>query len=610
MHDVAEFLKEHEPFTSLEPADLERLASRAKVEFFDAGTVIFGTGQPPPDEIRVIRKGAVELVEDGRVLDMLEEGELFGQAWMFTGLATGWEARAREDTLCYALAAEDVMPLTRGAAGLKFVARAILMLPRPGTADAPDPGEIQTAQQPARVLIREQPAICEPDLPLHEAARCMVDEGASSVLVRLEDGGFGILTDHDLRSRVIARGLSLDTPLREIVTTPVITARADQASTELILEMIDHGIRHLPVLSATGEVLGVVTDIDLLAEQARTPFVLRREIGDAGSAEELRDAAGRLGPTVVSLYQGGLAPAQISAIISVVIETLIRRAVELAVGAAGAPPASFAYLALGSHGRREAVPSSDVDSGMVWDDGGGVDASAYVHGIADQVNEMLVASGLQQDEHGLSAAGQVVARPASEWAETIGRWLEHPTGRSVMAVAVMLDGRSIHGPADAFGVFGAVRAAQSRPKDLRLLLRHALANKPPTGFLRNIVVEDSGEHRGTFDIKRGGLLPIVGIARYAGTAAGAESTSTIERLRAAGAAEVLRQSEATALEEAHRLMTALRMEHQVLQVEAGTSPDNYVDPKALNALTRRYLRDAFRLVSTTQKRLANELAWT
>lgn len=610
MHDVAEFLKEHEPFTSLEPADLDRLASRAQVEFFDAGTVIFGRGQPPPDEIRVIRKGAVELVENGRVVDLLEEGELFGQAWMFTGLATGWEARAREDTLCYALAAEDVMPLTQGPEGLRFVARAILMLPRPGAPDEADPGEIQTAQQPARVLIRERPAICEPDLPLREAARRMVDEGASSVLVRLEDGGFGILTDHDLRSRVVARGLSLDTPLREIVTTPVITARADQASTELILEMIDHGIRHLPVISATGEVLGVVTDVDLLAEQARTPFVLRREIADAGSAEELRDAAGRLGPTVVSLYQGGLAPAQISAIISVVIEALIRRAVELAVGAAGSPPTRFAYLALGSHGRREAVPSSDVDSGMVWEDGGGADVSAYVGRIAGQVNGMLVASGLQADEHGLSAAGQVVARPAGEWVETIGHWLEHPTERSVMAVAVMLDGRSIHGPADGFGVFAAVRAAQNRPRDLRLLLRHALANKPPTGFLRNIVVEDSGEHRGTFDIKRGGLLPIVGIARYAGTAAGAESTSTVERLRAAGAAEVLPQSDATALEEAHRLMTALRMEHQVLQLEAGARPDNYLDPKALNALTRRYLRDAFRLVSTTQKRLANELAWT
>ena len=86
MHDVAEFLKAQEPFSGLDEAKLDRLAERAKVEFFTAGTTIFKQGRPPPDEIRVIRRGAVELVDRGRVLDLLEDGEMFGQAWMFSGL--------------------------------------------------------------------------------------------------------------------------------------------------------------------------------------------------------------------------------------------------------------------------------------------------------------------------------------------------------------------------------------------------------------------------------------------------------------------------------------------------------------------------------------------
>ena len=291
MHDVAEFLKAHEPFSGLDEADLDRLAERAKVEFFTAGTVIFSRDQPPPDEIRVIRRGAVELVERGRVLDLLEEGDTFGQAWMFSGLPTGWEARAREDTLCYALAADDVVPLLSGPAGLRFVARSLLMLPRPGEAEDSHFNGIDSAQQPAEALITERPVICEPSVSLREAARRMVETGASSVMVGLEDGEFGILTDHDLRSRVVAQGLSLDSPVRDVLTTPVFTARPDQPATELMLAMLGHGIRHLPVLSATDEVLGVVTDRDLLAAQARTPFVLRRAIADAGSAEELGEAA-------------------------------------------------------------------------------------------------------------------------------------------------------------------------------------------------------------------------------------------------------------------------------------------------------------------------------
>jgi len=137
MHDVAEFLKAHEPFGAVDETDLDRLAESTKVEFLTAGTVIFRQGEPPPDEIRVIRKGAVELTEHGRVLDLLEEGDMLGQAWMFSGLPTGWEARAREDTLCYVLAADVVVPFLSSLAGLRFMARSLLMLPRPGDAPAP-----------------------------------------------------------------------------------------------------------------------------------------------------------------------------------------------------------------------------------------------------------------------------------------------------------------------------------------------------------------------------------------------------------------------------------------------------------------------------------------
>ena len=574
MHDVAEFLKAHEPFSSLDGADLERLAERAQIEFFTAGTVIFKQGQQPPDEIRVLRKGAVELAEHGRVLDLLEEGEMFGQAWMFSGLPTGWEARAREDTLCYAIAAGDVLPFLGGPEGLRFVARSLLMLPRPGEPDG-GAAEIDASRQPAGTLVREQPLICGPDVSVRDAARGMVESGVSSVVVELDDGELGILTDNDLRSRVVAEGLSPETAVREVITTPVVTARADEPATDVMLTMLDHGIRHVPVISASDEVLGVVTDLDLL----------------------------------VALHRGGLGAGQVSAVISVVVEALVRRMVELAEETAGPPPAEFAWLWLGSHGRREAAPSSDVDSGLVWEDGGDPAVGAYMRGMAEQVAGLLEATELRSDAHGVTAAGPVMAQSAGAWEAAIGRWLDDPTEESLMAISILLDGRSGDGQAAAKRILSAVRDAKRRPAMLRLLLRLALASRPPTGFLRDFVVEHSGEHRGSFDIKRGGLMPIVGIARYAGLAAGATSTSTVARLRAAGAAGVLAESEATTLAEAWGLMAELRMEHQVRELEVGTEPDDYVDPKTLDALTRNHLREAFRLVAVIQKRLGTGLAW-
>jgi CBS domain-containing protein len=137
------------------------------------------------------------------------------------------------------------------------------------------------------------------------------------------------------------------------------------------------------------------------------------------------------------------------------------------------------------------------------------------------------------------------------------------------------------------------------------MLRLALAVKPPTGFRGNIVVEDSGEHRGTFDVKRGGLLPVVDIARLAALKAGATVTTTIERLQAAPELGAIEPAHARTLEEAYDLFSTLRLENQIQQLERGDEPSDYVDPKELSELTRRYLRDAFREVAAVQKSLSS-----
>ena len=212
---------------------------------------------------------------------------------------------------------------------------------------------------------------------------------------------------------------------------------------------------------------------------------------------------------------------------------------------------------------------------------------------------------------GSTASGSLAAQSAGEWQGTIERWLDRGGDDNVvMALSIVLDSRVVSGPVDAFGALAPLEVRNETSRVLRPLLRLALADKPPTGFLKNIVVESSGEHRGHFDIKRGGLVPIVDIARYAALAAGASVTPTIERLRAAADAGTLSEDDARTLEEAFDLFASLRIEHQVHQIDEGDTPDDHLDPKRLNALTRRYLKDAFRAVASVQKRLAGELAWS
>ena len=623
MHDIAEVLKAHDPFSEVGEEVLERLAENTEVEFFAAGTVILKQGERPQTRVRVVRRGAVELVDRGRVLDLLGEGELFGHPSMLSGLPTGFEARAHEDSLTYSLAAPDVLPLLARRSSLSYLARSLLRRRKPGAADEANVAGPEMAQQPARELIRRQPLIVGPSVSLREAARRMVEEGVSSVLVRSDGGELGIVTDSDLRTRVVAGGVPADAPVSEVMTAPIATVGADQTGADVMLMMLDNDVHHVPVLSPRSEVLGVVVGVDLVSAEARTPFVLRRTIAEAKTKEELRDAATGLPSTVIALHRADLAPAQISQLISVVGDALIRRMIELAIELEGPPPAEFAWLSLGGHGRREPVPSSDVDSGMSWKDPTGPDplesdargavasrsAREHMHAIAADVADCLGVVGWRVDPHGVNATDEFSASSIGEWRSAIEHWLVHPEDNKVLiATSILLDGRTVYGP-EALNPKPFFYESQHRPTLVAWMLRLALSAKPPTGFMRDIVVEHSGEHRGTLDIKHGGLLPITDLARYAALKAGIEVTSTVERLRAAGEAGAFDPAHARTLEEAHDLFTSLRLEHQVHQLEQGVEPDDYLDPRRLNSLTRRYLRDAFREVAAVQKSLAGELRW-
>jgi CBS domain-containing protein len=297
--------------------------------------------------------------------------------------------------------------------------------------------------------------------------------------------------------------------------------------------------------------------------------------------------------------------------------------IEFAIEIEGSPLVEFAWLQLGSHGRREPLLSSDLDSGMSWRDIpegkeisgprrvlAGEPTERYMHAIAAHVARSVSSLDWRLDPHGVNATGSFSASSIEDWREAISRWLTQPDRESVLvATSILLDGRINYGDPSVNPRKILFETKKNRSTLLRWMLRLALASKPPTGFRRDIVVESSGEHHGTFDIKRSGLLLVTDLARYAGLRAEADVLSTPERLRAGGDAGVFAQAQARTLEEAFDLFSTLRIEHQVQQVEEGHEPDDYIDPKQLNALTRRYLRDAFRELASVQKSLSGELRW-
>jgi CBS domain-containing protein len=343
-----------------------------------------------------------------------------------------------------------------------------------------------------------------------------------------------------------------------------------------------------------------------LPARAPAPLVLRRQIGDASDFGKLESVAPALRTTAVSLHNARVGAAEAARVISNLTDSLTRRAIELSIRELGPPPCAFSWVALGSHGRREPVPGSDVDSALALDcDAEDESPKSYMLSLGSRVCEALARCGLLADKRGASAGGDLFVRPTRDWRRLIRESISEPEkAKGLIVISLFLDGRVLHHGGGASALRDEFAVAAENRGLLRLMLRLAVANKPAAARLRDFSLERSAEHRGRLDIKHGGLLPVTSIARYAGLAAGAIAAgSTPERLSAAAAAGTLDGDSARSLSEAFELFQSLRLEHQVHQVEQCVEPDDYLDPKTLEHTRRRQLRDALRDVRAIQNKL-------
>jgi len=558
LSEIARFLVARAPFDGLGPEELGELAGQTEIEFHVAGAAILTEDGGPVTFLRVIHSGAVDIIHDGRLLDLLGTGDTFGHAAMLSGLPPGFEARAAEDTLCYRIPVSVARPL------LERVKQREIEV----SAAAP-------SRQPVTRLIRSPTVLCEPMESIREAARRMTAAGAGSAIVNLRAGGFGIVTDRDIRTKIVAAGLPLSAPVSTVMTTPVFTVTPDRLGGEVLFELLERGIRHAPVVSEGGQLMGVIEDADLLAAPTRSWFGARRSISRASSPEDLAAVAARLPAIVSDLHAARLRAPEVVRVLSALMDALTGRALELA---GPAPAEGLVWVAVGSQARRELTPGSTPQGAVV--------ASGPVP-----------AEWMQSATATLATCGfpaEVIARSPAQWASASAQATDE------LGLAMLVERRALWGtPVDPLPVVeDATRAGI-----VAALARRALDAAPPTGFDGDAVLEADGTRRSRLDIRRAAIAPIVELARWGSAAAGVVDGSTPERLRAAGDSGALRDEDARTLAEAFELGLELRIAHQMERLAEGGTPDDELDCARISPLLRDHLRDVFRAVSTVQGRL-------
>jgi CBS domain-containing protein len=604
VHEIAGFLRGFPPFDAASEQSLEAVVAVTQVEFFAAGSYVLRAGDSPTDHAYVIRTGQAELVDAGRVIDVLGPGDLIGLPSMLIDLPSGLDVRAEDDLLVYRVPAEAILPLLAGRHGLRFVAQTV----RSRTPTGPLGGRLSDAPPPVLADIARHAVVVTEGVPLREVVRLMSEQDASSVVVTCADGSFGIVTDHDLRNRVLAAGRDLDDAVSAVMTRGAHTVPSDTAAEDASRLMLAQGVRHLPVLAADGALLGVVEEVDLLAAQERAPSRLRRAIGRARDIDELKAVSGALVPGLVEAYRTGRSADKVTGSYTVLVQSVVARAIALVLAVRGVPPTPFVWLVTGSAARGEMVLSSDVDSLLAWQGSDSdEDIRGWMHSFAADVLEVVAGCGLPRDSNGVSADDPRFARSVGAWRDSVRRWAADPTDhQGAIYLSALLDARPVWGDGVWLPVRHELDVASRSPLVAAVLARIAAAHRIPTGFARGLVIEASGQHRGTLDLKAGGLTPIVDIGRHLSALRGATHVDTLARLESARGAGVVDEAQLDDLRQAFLFLTSLRVEHQAQLVTEGGEPDDHVAPSALSGLSRRHLRDALRVVARVQRQLEVE----
>ncbi len=596
------------PFDELSAERLTEVVHRTHIEFYAAGTGILQQSGEPSRYLYVVRTGAVEVLDGSHVMDVLSEGEVFGQFSLLSGLGPAFSIRAAEDTICY-LVDEEIAETVMGTrSGLAFLS-ATLRRREVRAVDGLDRAAVDPWQTPVHTLVRRPPVMAPLSFSIREAAELMTRERVSSLLVE-RPGGLGILTDRDLRSRVLAQGRSPDTMIGEVLTSPVISVPAGTMVAEVVALMLERGVHHVPVVDDRGSLLGLVTDIDLMGLEQKTPFVLKVDIERAGSAEEAVQATRRLPETICSLVEANVDPIDLGHAVAVVVDTLTRRLLEIGVGRFGDPPCPWSWLALGSEARQEQALVTDQDNALVLDLGetpiGVVDP--YFQRLTSFVNDGLEAAGLPRCRAGVLASNPEWRDTVLEWEFRFRRWMSDPGRLGSAFTGIAFDYRPVAGPLEVQPILDEViRSAPKEPQFIRHLGRLAVDARPPTGFLKEGVVEAKGRSVGVLDVKHGGVTLITNMARVYSVMSGLTENRTLRRLHEVAALGRIGEELRLGLEEAFRLLWQIRLEHQARQVRGGMEPDDLVDPRSLGPLARQGLKEAFRMIQRAQDGLAAEL---
>ncbi|MEE4148796.1 DUF294 nucleotidyltransferase-like domain-containing protein [Pseudomonas viridiflava] len=607
LQEISDHLHRFPPFDVLPKDTLDMIAQRIEVSYFRAGSVILEAGSQITD-LHYVRSGAVEIYRrTGELYNRLVEGDIFGQAGLLRSNKVRFPAKALEDSLIYFIPSDMFAELCeRHDSFADFVeaeghSRLKSAVEAQGRAS-------ELIQLKSLALISRALVWVSPQTSVQQTAQLMSKESVSCVVVldKPADGAekmLGIVTDRDLRNRVVAASLSGDTGIAHVMSADPVTIQANDSVFEAMLCMLRHNIHHLPVMDR-GRTKGLINLSDIIRHESQSSLYLVNSISNQTSVSGLQSLLRDLRGTYIRMVRDGATAHMIGSAISGIGRAFTQRLLELGERELGPAPVPYCFMALGSMARDEQLLVTDQDNALVLDDS--FDPGLhddYFKKLAAFVSDGLAACGYSYCKGGIMATNAQWRQPLHVWKSYFTQWIEKPSAATLLNSCIFFDLDGVHGQMHLVETLKTLCADKSKenPDFLAAMARNALNRTPPLGFFRTFVMETDGRQKQIINLKGRGTAPLTDLIRVHALACGSTAQNSFDRLDAISATRLIQPEGLQHLRYALEFLSMVRIRHQAEAMEQGQEPDNYIEPERFTTSERHNLKEAFQVLSSAQK---------
>tara|TARA_R110000868_G_scaffold15443_9_gene70433 strand:+ start:16285 stop:18201 length:1917 start_codon:yes stop_codon:yes gene_type:complete len=534
---IADFLKEYAPFDALTFQELSEISANIRVVNLEINKTLFQIDDALHDSFYVVASGLINLsvIADAEetILNKCHEGAIFGLRPFFAKNNYMMTAKAREESIVYAIPIAIFRPFVANNSDvLNFLLENFAVNSRNTNvkenahrnliSDTSFSSVKQSEMQYFQTLsYNNSPLITAPYSIVKDVAQLMAETRINSAVICENNIPIGIVTDMDMSSKIATGRYPITISVDKVMSSPVITVLENVSLAEAQLLMLKNNVSHLCVTldgSNKSIVKGVISEHDLVVAQANNPGVLIKEIKRSQTAKELKQIRLRLDDIVQTSIQKNIPLTHISNIASEINFAILKRAVEQSILDLGSPPARFAWLSIGSQGRKEQLLPTDQDSILIFEDVAPEkyrEVKDYFLNLAKRATLILEKVGYQLCPNGHMASNMLWCKSLSDWTKQYNSWMNTTSENSSDLSSIFFDYEIVFGEQKIEDAINSVvfKNAENNVLFYDFLGNDALRNNSPLTFFKKFNVEEDGPNKDKFDIKTRALMPLIDGAR-------------------------------------------------------------------------------------------------